>query len=134
MKITGIEHVGIAQVDIESKSDFWQTILGIADKSSEVIAEQGVKTDIYDTGKGKIELLEALDDNSPIARYINKKGRGIHHICLAVEDIDVALSELKEAGIELIDHDPRVGAEGLLIAFIHPRSTGGILVELAQKP
>ncbi len=133
MKIVGIEHVGIAVHSIDEKAAFWEYILKIDRTATETVAEQGVSTAIFDTGKGKIELLEAIDPNSPIAKYISKRGPGLHHICLEVEDITSAIKELKENDISLINETPTRGVEGYLIAFIHPRSTGGVLVELAQK-
>ena len=93
-----------------------------------------VITDIYDTGKGKVELLESLDSASPIKKFIEKRGPGIHHVCFEVDDIYKAISELKEKNIDIINDNPSVGAEGYKIIFIHPKSTGGVLVELAEKP
>ena len=134
MKILGIEHIGIAVDNLEKNAPFWKLLLNNNDPISEQIEEQKVVTEIFDTGCGKIELLEATSPESPIGKFIVKRGQGIHHICLHVENINQAIEELNEAGIELIDQTPRVGAEGYLIAFIHPRSTGGVLVELAEKP
>lgn len=134
MKILGIEHIGIAVDNLEKDAPFWKLLLNNCEHISEEIKEQNVITEIFNTERGKIELLEASTPNSPIAKFIEKRGKGIHHICLEVDDIEQAIEELTEAGIELIDKTPRVGAEGLLITFIHPRSTGGVLVELAEKP
>ena len=134
MKIKAIEHIGIAVESPDQSGPFWNHVLGIRKTGIEVVEEQGVSTVIFDTGRGKIELLEALSEDSAIAKYIAKKGVGIHHICLEVDDIEAAITELQSAGVELIYDQPRVGAEGMLITFVHPRSTGGVLVELAQKP
>ena len=134
MKILGIEHVGIAIDNLEKNAPFWKLLLNNNDPISEEIKEQKVVTEIFDIGMGKIELLEATSPDSPIAKFIEKRGKGIHHICFQVDDIKLAIEELNEAGIELIDETPRIGAEGYLIAFIHPSSTGGVLVELAEKP
>ena len=134
MKILGIEHVGIAIDNLEKNAPFWKLLLNNNDPISEEIKEQKVVTEIFDIGMGKIELLEATSPDSPIAKFIEKRGKGIHHICLQVDDIKLAIEELNEAGIELIDKTPRIGAEGYLIVFIHPSSTGGVLVELAEKP
>ena len=134
MKILGIEHIGIAVDNLEKNAPFWKLLLNNNDPISEEIKEQKVLTKIFNTGQGKIELLEAISPNSPIARFIEKRGQSIHHICLQVNDIKLAIEELNEAGVELIDKTPRIGAEGYLIAFIHPRSAGGVLVELAEKP
>ena len=133
MKILGIEHIGIAVNNLETDAPFWELLLKNWELSSEEVKEQKVITKIFDTGRGKIELLEATSSESPIAKFIDKRGKGIHHICLQVDDIQLAIEELIEAGVDLIDKTPRVGAEGYLIAFIHPRSTGGVLVELAEK-
>ncbi len=134
MKIKSIEHIGIAVENVDRSSPFWNHLLGIRKTGADVVEEQGVSTAIFDTGQGKIELLEALSEDSAIARYIAKKGTGIHHVCLEVDDIETAISELLSAGVELIYDQPRKGADGMLITFVHPRSTGGVLVELAQKP
>lgn len=134
MKILGIEHIGIAIDNLDEDAPFWKLLLNNCEHISEEVKEQNVVTEIFDTGRGKIELLEATSPESPIAKFIEKRGEGIHHICLQVDDIQQAINELIEAGVELIDKTPRVGAEGLMIAFIHPRSTGGVLVELAERP
>jgi methylmalonyl-CoA/ethylmalonyl-CoA epimerase len=134
MKILGIEHIGIAIENFDEDAPFWKMLLSDSDHISEGVKEQKVITEIFDTGQGKIELLEATSPESPVAKFIEKRGKGIHHICLEVDDIKLAIEELIEAGIELIDKTPRVGAEGYLVAFIHPRSTGRVLVELAEKP
>ena len=134
MKILGIEHIGIAVDNLEKNAPFWKLLLENSEPVTEEVKEQNVITEIFDTGRGKIELLEATSSESPIAKFIEKRGKGIHHICLQVVDIKLAIDELNEAGVELIDKTPRIGAEGYLIAFIHPSSTGGVLVELAEKP
>jgi methylmalonyl-CoA/ethylmalonyl-CoA epimerase len=134
MKILGIEHIGIAVENLEKISPFWKLLLNNNAPISEKINEQKVITEIFDTGQGKIELLEATSHDSAIGKFIGKRGQGIHHICLHVDDIKLAIEELMEAGVELIDKTPRIGAEGYLISFIHPRSTGGVLLELAEKP
>jgi len=134
LKVLGIEHIGIAVESFEKDSPFWELLLSNCDSNSEEITEQKVNTKIFDTKSGKIELLEATRPESPIAKFISNRGKGIHHICLHVENVKEAIAELQEANIELIDKEPRVGAEGYLIAFVHPKSTGGVLVELAEKP
>ena len=133
MKILGIEHVGIAVDELTSATPFWELLLQDCKQYSEKVEDQKVNTKIFDTEHGKIELLEATTDDSPIAKFITKKGRGIHHICLQVENIGEAISELVQANILMIDQQPRIGAEGYKIAFVHPKSTGGVLVELAEK-
>ena len=134
MKIIGIEHIGIAVEDLNSSSSFWGDILRIVHTHTESVETESVNTKIYDTGKGKIELLDSLDETSPVRKFIQKRGPGIHHICFEVENINIAIKELKESGIEVLSDFPRVGAEGYKIVFIHPKSTGGVLVELAEKP
>ena len=132
-KILGIEHVGIAVENLDDLSVIFSNILGLEFSGSEEVVEQQVITDIYQTGDGKLEFLKATDSKSPIARFIDKKGSGIHHIALLVDHLQPALDYLKDQGINLIDEKPRIGAEGLSIAFIHPKSSGGILVELCEK-
>ena len=133
MKILSIEHIGIAVKDIENSSPFWEHILGIKHTTTEIVEHEGVKTDIYDTGRGKVELLKSISDDSTIEKFLNKKGEGIHHVCFQVDDIEQAISELKEKNISIVSEKPSIGAEGYKIVFIHPKSTGGVLVELAEK-
>ncbi|MBH31528.1 MAG: methylmalonyl-CoA epimerase [Candidatus Marinimicrobia bacterium] len=134
MRIVGIEHVAIATDDLAVDAPFWRHVLNISHIATEDVTSEGVNTDIYDTGRGKIELLSELGDDSPISRFLAKRGKGIHHICLEVEDITPATAELKEKGIRLIGDEPTIGAEGYRIIFIHPESAGGVLVELAERP
>ena len=133
-KILGIEHVAIAVSSLKEPSKVFGDILGIDNTSTEEVVDQKVITDIFDTGKGKVELLEATSDDSPISNFLEKRGNGVHHIAFLVDDLEIALKDLAESGIDLIDRSPRIGAEGMLIAFLHPKSTGGVLVELCQKP
>ncbi len=132
MKIKGIEHIGIAVKSLNENAPFWKYVLGLGHSGTETVETEKVITDIYNTGRGKIELLEALDQDSTIANFIEKRGAGVHHICLEVEDVKEAIGELKDQGIDVIYAEPKVGAEGFLVTFIHPKSTGGVLVELAQ--
>ena len=133
MKIIGIEHIGIAVKNIREASPFWDHVLQIGHSTTEDVDDQGVITDIYDTGKGKVELLQAKYPDSPVAKFLDKRGPGIHHICLQVEDIDEAIQELKSEGIQLIGNGASIGAEGYRVVFIHPGSASGVLVELAEK-
>ena len=133
-KILGIEHVAIAVNDLDHPADIFGNILGINRSSTEEIADQKVITDIFDTGAGKIELLKATSEESPITKFLDSRGPGVHHIAFQVDNLVLALEELSEAGVTLIDTEPRIGAEGMLIAFLHPKSTSGVLVELCQKP
>lgn len=132
MKILGIEHVGLA---VKSAADnrLWGEILGIPLTGRETVADQGVNTEIFDTGRGKVELLEAIGDDGAITKFIDRRGEGIHHLCLEVADIASAITELQSAGIKLIYNQPRKGADNMLITFIHPAETNGVLLELAQK-
>ena len=132
-KILGIEHVGVAVDDLNGISDIFGDLLGLELRSREKIDDQQVITDIYEIGSGKLEFLKATSKDSPIARFIDKKGTGMHHIAFLVDHLQPALDYLKDQGVRLIDEKPRIGAEGLSIAFIHPKSSGGILMELCEK-
>ena len=134
MKIIGIEHLAIATEDVKKAAPFWNLILGIPHRGSEEVTSQKVLTDIYDTGKGKVELLGALAEDSPISRFLEKRGSGIHHVCFEVESITEAIKELKENNIQTIGDDFSIGAEGYKVIFIHPKATGGVLVELTERP
>ena len=133
MKILGIEHIGIAVKDLDTNAPFWKHVLKISHKGTETVAQEGVTTDIYDTGSGKVELLKSMSSNSVIEKFLEKRGEGIHHVCFEVDNITKAILELKELNIDVISDRPTVGAEGYKVVFIHPKSTGGVLVELAQK-
>ena len=133
-KVLGIEHVALAVKDVDTPSNLFGSLLGIEHTSSEEITDQKVNTHIFDTTEGKIELLDALSDDSPISKFLENRGEGIHHIAFKVDKLQPALDYLKNNDIQLIDESPRVGAEGLLIAFLHPKSTHGVLVELCQSP
>ncbi len=134
MKILGIEHIGIAVDSILDSSPFWKHVLKIPHRSTETVEKEKVTTDIYDTGNGKVELLESSSNTSPIVNFLKKRGQGIHHVCFEVDDIKQAIIELKLKDIQIINDEPSIGAEGYKIVFIHPKSTGGVLVELAEKP
>ena len=133
MKILGIEHIGIAVKDLDTNAPFWKHVLKISHKGTETVAQEGVTTDIYDTGSGKVELLKSTVSGSVIEKFLEKRGEGIHHVCFEVDNINKAIIELKEFNIGVISDRPTVGAEGYKVVFIHPKSTGGVLVELAQK-
>ena len=133
MKIIGIEHIGIAVKDLDKGALFWSKVLGIERTNIEDVDDQGVITDIYDTGRGKIELLLSKYPDSPIEKFLKNRGSGIHHICLQVEDIKESINVLKQNDIEIIGDEPTIGAEGFKVIFIHPRAAGGVLVELAEK-
>ena len=133
MKVIGIDHIGIAVEDLDEGANFWKQIIGLAHLSTENVDSQGVVTDIYQTGAGKIELLVSKYPESPIANFIKRRGTGIHHICLQVENIDDAIRFMIDNKIKLIGEQYTIGAEGYKVIFIHPESTGGVLVELAEK-
>ena len=133
MKILGIEHIGIAVKDLDTNASFWKHVLKISHKGTETVAQEGVTTDIYDTGNGKVELLKSTVSGSVIEKFLENRGEGIHHVCFEVDNINTAIIELKELNIDVISDRPTVGAEGYKVVFIHPKSTGGVLVELAQK-
>lgn len=133
IKILGIEHIGIAVKNRDKTSNFFENILGIKNPILEEIIDQKVITEIFNTSNGKLELLESTSLESPIHKFIENRGNAIHHIALSVENIDLSIKYLKEKNVQLIDEIPRIGAEGFMIAFIHPKATGGILIELCQK-
>ena len=133
MKIFGIEHIGIAVKDLDTNAPFWKHVLKLSHKGTETVAQEGVTTDIYETGSGKVELLKSTVSGSVIEKFLENRGEGIHHVCFEVDNISKAIIELKELYIDVISDCPTVGAEGYKVVFIHPKSTGGVLVELAQK-
>ena len=132
-KILGIEHVGIAVKDLNSISEIFGELLGLDLHRREKVDNQQVITDIYHAGKDKLEFLKATSLDSPIAKFLGKRPEGMHHIALIVDNIQSALNYLNENDVQLIDSSPRIGAEGLQVAFIHPKSTGSVLVELCEK-
>lgn len=133
MKILKIDHLGVAVKSIDKGKEFWTDILGLAFEGAETVEAQKVTTAFFPVGESEVELLESTAPDGPIARYIEKRGEGIQHIAFRVENIDKALEELKEKGVQLIDETPRTGAGGARIAFLHPKSTGGVLVELCER-
>ena len=134
MKVTHIEHLGIAVKSIEEALPFYENILGLKCYAVEEVADQKVKTAFLKVGQTKIELLESTDPEGAVGKFIEKRGEGIHHLAFAVEGLADALKEAEEKGIRLIDANPRKGAEGLNIAFLHPKSTIGVLTELCENP
>jgi methylmalonyl-CoA/ethylmalonyl-CoA epimerase len=133
MNISHIEHLGIAVRSIDESIPYYEKILGLKCYSIEEVTDQRVRTAFFRVGDTKIELLEPTSPESTIAKFIETRGEGIHHIAYAVKDIEGALSELESKEVRLIDKTPRSGAEGLTIAFLHPKSTGGVLTELCEK-
>lgn len=132
--LENLYHVAIAVRDLGQVEKIYETALGLKVEHREVVEEQGVRTSMLVPEKGgaAIELLEPLDENSPISKFLDKRGEGIHHICFLVDDIESALKRLKERGVRLIDESPRPGAYNSRVAFIHPKATSGVLIELAE--
>ncbi|MGK7393508.1 MAG: methylmalonyl-CoA epimerase [Candidatus Cyclobacteriaceae bacterium M3_2C_046] len=132
MDISHIEHIGIAVKNLEESIKYYEDVLGFKCYSVEEVKDQKVKTAFFMVGQTKIELLESTDPEGPVGKFIEKKGEGIHHLAFAVNHIEGALQEARDKGVRLIDEKPRAGAEGLDIAFLHPKSTFGVLTELCE--
>lgn len=132
-KILGVEHVGIAVKDLNNVASVFGDLFGLELHKREKVEDQQVITDIYHAGNDKLEFLKATSPDSPITKFLEKRPEGMHHIALIVDNIQSALDILNESDVQLIDSKPRIGAEGLKIAFIHPKSTNGVLVELCEK-
>ena len=128
-----INHLGIATKGIEEALKFWQDALGLENVHTETVEDQKVRVAMLPLGESRIELLEPTSEDSPISKFLEKRGGGIHHIAVEVEDIEAALAKLKQEGARLIDEVPRIGAEGCLVAFVHPSSANGVLLELVQE-
>ncbi len=133
MKILKVEHIGVAVKNNDAAKKLFGDILGLHYTKSETVAEQKVNTTFFEVGETHVELLEATSPDSTIAKYIEKKGEGIQHIAFLVDNIEESLEELKAGGVQLIDEKPRRGAGGAKIAFLHPKSTFGVLIELCEK-
>ena len=133
MKVLKIDHLGIAVKSIDERKKFWTDVLGLQFEGSETVESQKVTTAFFPVGESEVELLESTAPDGPIAKYLEKKGEGIQHIAFRVENIEEALDELKEKGVRLIDEKPRIGAGGAKIAFLHPKATRGVLVELCER-
>ena len=129
-----INHLGIATKGIDEALNFWADSLGLENVHTEVVEDQRVRVAMLPIGESRIELLEPTSDDSPISKFLEKRGGGIHHIAVEVDDIEAALAKLKSQGIRLIDESPRIGAEGCLVAFVHPSASNGVLLELVQTP
>ncbi|MTI46504.1 methylmalonyl-CoA epimerase [Sporosalibacterium faouarense] len=128
-----VDHIGIAVKDLEETLKFYQEILGMDLQGTEIVEEQKVKVAFLPIGDTEVELLESTDKEGPIAKYVEKKGQGVQHIAYRVENIEKAIEEMKEKGIRMIDEKPRYGAGGAKIAFAHPKSTHGVLIELCER-
>ncbi|MEA4948418.1 MAG: methylmalonyl-CoA epimerase [Petrimonas sp.] len=134
MELTHIEHIVIAVKSIEEQLPYYEGVLGLKCYNIETVEDQKVKTAFFKIGQTKIELLEPTSEESTIAKFIEKRGEGIHHIAFATENLNETLQEIEAKGVRLIDKQPRAGAEGLNIAFLHPKSTGSVLTELCEHP
>jgi methylmalonyl-CoA/ethylmalonyl-CoA epimerase len=130
--LTKIEHIGIAVSNLETANKTYKTLLGVAPYKAEDVESEGVTTSFFKVGDSKIELLGATNEDSAIAKFIAKRGEGIHHIAYAVEDIEKEMKRLKNEGFKLLNKTPKKGADNKLIAFLHPKSSNGVLVELCQ--
>jgi methylmalonyl-CoA/ethylmalonyl-CoA epimerase len=133
MEILKIDHLGIAVNSIDEGKNFWTDVLGLEFEGAETVDAQKVTTAFFPVGESEVELLESTAPDGPVAKYIEKRGQGIQHVAFRVADIEAALAELKEKGIRLIDEKPRHGAGGARIAFLHPKATNGVLVELCER-
>jgi methylmalonyl-CoA epimerase len=127
-----VEHIGIATARLDDALRFWRDALGLEVVHTEVVEEQGVRVAMLPVGEPRIELLEPTGEGSPVAKFLEKRGPGIHHVAVRVPDIRAALARLKDRGARLIDAEPRVGAGGCLVAFVHPQAAGGVLLELVE--
>ena len=128
-----INHLGIATKGIDEALKFWENALGLENVHTETVEDQKVRVAMLPIGEARIELLEATTEDSPIAKFVEKRGGGIHHIAVEVENIEESLAKLKAEGMRLIDEKPRIGAEGCLVAFVHPAAANGVLLELVQS-
>ena len=128
-----IEHIGIAVKDLEVSNRLYSKLLGVKHYKTEFVDSESVKTSFFKLGENKIELLQATNPESAIAKFINKKGEGVHHVAFEVENIEAEIKRLITEGFELIDNTPKLGADNKRIAFLHPKSSGGVLVELCQE-
>ena len=127
-----INHLGIATKGIDEALKFWGDALGLENVHTEIVEDQKVRVAMLPIGESRVELLEPISDDSPISKFLEKRGGGIHHIAVEVDDIETSLERLKSQGMRLIDESPRIGAEGCLVAFVHPSASNGVLLELVQ--
>ncbi len=131
---TAIDHVGIAVADLEAAVEHHRRVLGLEPAHREVVESQGVEEVLFAVGDAYVQLLGALGPDTPVGRFLERRGPGLHHVAYRVEDLAGALERLREGGVPLIDEEPRPGSRGTRIAFVHPRGTGGVLVELVEAP
>lgn len=128
-----IEHIGIAVKDLKKSNELFAKLLGKAHFKTEIVEGEAVETSFFEVGETKLELLQATDESSPIAKFIDRKSEGVHHIAFDVEDILLEVERLKKEGFEILNETPKLGADNKLVVFLHPRSTNGVLVELCQE-
>ena len=128
-----IEHIGIAVKNLKESNNLFEKLLGVSPYKEEEVESEGVKTSFFMNGPNKVELLEATNPDSPIAKYLEKKGEGIHHIAFDVEDIIAEIDRLKKEGFTVLNETPKKGADNKLVAFLHPKTTNGVLIELCQE-
>ncbi len=128
-----IEHIGIAVKDLKASNSLFEKLLGVPHYKIEEVVSEGVRTSFFQAGPNKIELLEALDQQGPIAKFLDKKGEGVHHIAFAVDDIVSEMARLTAEGFTVLNKEPKKGADNKLVAFLHPKTTNGVLVELCQE-
>lgn len=132
--INKINHIAVAVADIEAGKAFWQDVIGLPTGKAYREEAQSVDVAFFQAGETAVELIAPIDDESGVTRYLEKRGPGMHHLCFEVDDIVAALAELKEKGVRLIDEQPRLNKKGIKVAFVHPKSTGGVLVEFYELP
>ncbi len=131
--VENVDHIGIAVNDLEAAVEIYRDLLGLELQGEEIVADQKVRVAKLTAGDDTIELLEATEEDSPVGRFVARRGPGIHHICLSVDDIEATLKKFRDRGMRLIDEEPRIGAGGHRIAFVHPASSSGVLIELSEK-
>ncbi len=131
--IKNIEHIGIAVKDVKESNKLFEKLFGKPHYKTEFVETEGVKTSFFQIGSNKIELLEATNEDSPIAKFINNKGEGIHHIAFEVDDIELEIKRLQKEGFKVLNETPKKGADNKMVAFLHPKSTNGVLIELCQE-
>ncbi|MEA3201296.1 MAG: methylmalonyl-CoA/ethylmalonyl-CoA epimerase [Thermoplasmata archaeon] len=134
MKVKRVDHLGIAVSDLAAAKRLYEDLLGLTLTREEVVQDQGVRTHFYPIAGLKLELLESIDPDGPIAKHLEKRGAGLQHVAVEVEDVEAAIAELKAKGVRMIDETPRKGVEGSRIAFVHPKDTHGVLLELVELP
>ncbi len=133
MRILKLDHIGIAVKDLDEALPFWRDVMGLEPAGTEIVEEQKVKVAFLPVGDTEIELLESTDDSGPIARFIEKNGEGVQHLAFRVDDIEEGIAYMKAQGMRMIDEKPRYGAGGAKIAFVHPKSSKGVLVEISER-